>query len=325
MSYKVNEHRYKDMQYNRCGTSGLKISPITLGLWKNFGDDDSFSQGRKLIRHAFDQGITHFDLANNYGPPYGSAEKNLGRILKKDFGAHRDEMIIATKAGFDMWEGPYGDWGSRKYLLASLDQSLKRMGLDYVDVFYHHRPDPDTPLEETLGAVATAVKQGKALYAGVSRYDGELHRKAVEFFKSERVPFILNQSRYSLLDRTIETNGLMEVASECGSGIIAFSPLAQGVLSGKYSQQIPGDSRITRFAPAKSLLTVDNNHKVSQLLKLAEKRGESPAALAIAWVLRREEVTSALIGARTISQLDDNLSALNLAAFTDDEITFLDS
>ena len=297
--YKADKKRYDSMQYNRCGRSGLKLPIVSLGLWHNFGDISSYDNMKQMCFTAFDNGITHFDLANNYGPEPGSAEKHFGMILKEHFAPYRDELIISTKAGFDMWEGPYGDWGSRKYLIASLDQSLKRMGLDYVDIFYHHRMDPDTPLEETMGALDQIVKSGKALYAGLSNYDGETMKKACEILNDLRCPFIINQNSYNIFNRTIENNGLKKAARESGKGIISFSPLAQGMLTDRYLNGIPTDSRVMtdgRFLH-KEQLGEDRISVIRKLNDLASKRGETLAQMALKWVVKDSDVTSVLIGA----------------------------
>lgn len=297
--YSADKKRYDSMQYNRCGKSGLKLPIVSLGLWHNFGDISSYDNMKQMCFTAFDNGITHFDLANNYGPEPGSAEKHFGMILKEHFAPYRDELIISTKAGFDMWEGPYGDWGSRKYLIASLDQSLKRMELDYVDIFYHHRMDPDTPLEETMGALDQIVKSGKALYAGLSNYDGETMKKACEILNDLRCPFIINQNSYNIFNRTIENNGLKKAARESGKGIISFSPLAQGMLTDRYLNGIPTDSRVVtdgRFLH-KEQLGEDRISVIRKLNDLASKRGETLAQMALKWVVKDSDVTSVLIGA----------------------------
>jgi L-glyceraldehyde 3-phosphate reductase len=312
------------MPYRRCGRSGLLLPAISLGLWHNFGDDRPFDDQRAIVRHAFDRGITHFDLANNYGPPYGSAETNFGRILRTDLAGHRDELIISTKAGYDMWPGPYGEWGSRKYLLASLDQSLQRLGLDYVDIFYSHRFDPDTPLEETLGALDTAVRQGKALYAGISSYSGERTTEAVEILRELGTPLLIHQPSYSLLNRWIEED-LLDVLGRDGVGCIAFSPLAQGMLTDKYLDGIPEDSRAAQNVYLKrDMVTEDRIEHVRRLDELARGRGQSLAQMAIAWTLRDPRVTSSLIGASSVAQLDDSLGALDGLAFSDDELAEID-
>ncbi|SFG49361.1 aldo/keto reductase [Oribacterium sp. WCC10] len=325
--YVANEKRYENMTYRRSGKSGLLLPAISLGLWHNFGDTGVYSNMEDMCFTAFDNGITHFDLANNYGPEAGSAEKNFGRIVKENFMPYRDEMIISTKAGYFMWDGPYGDWGSRKYLIASIDQSLKRMGLDYVDIFYHHRMDPNTPLEETMGALAQIVNSGKALYAGLSNYDGETLRKATGILARLNVPFVINQNRYSMLDRTIEHNGLKETAKELGKGIICFSPLAQGLLSGKYLEGIPEDSRVRtdgRFLN-ESKLTTETLDKVRKLDAIAKKRGQSLPEMALAWLLNQEEITSVLIGASRPSQIIADIKALENTAFTEEELKEIDS
>lgn len=323
--YQAEKNRYETMNYNRCGKSGLKLPEVSLGLWHNFGDTGNFETMKQMCFTAFDNGITHFDLANNYGPEPGSAEKNFGRILKKEMKAHRDEMIISTKAGYLMWDGPYGDFGSRKYMLASLGQSLKRMGLEYVDIFYHHRMDPETPLEESMGALDTAVKSGKALYAGISNYDGETMKKACAILKDLNCPFVINQNRYSIFDRTIEENGLKAAAREEGKGIIAFSPLAQGMLTDRYLNGIPQDSRIRtdgRFLQEKTVQA--KMQKIQQLNEIAKERGESLAQMALKWVRKDEDVTSVLIGASKPEQILENLKVLESAAFTKEELEKID-
>lgn len=323
--YQAEKNRYETMNYNRCGKSGLKLPEVSLGLWHNFGDTGNFETMKQMCFTAFDNGITHFDLANNYGPEPGSAEKNFGRILKKEMKAHRDEMIISTKAGYLMWDGPYGDFGSRKYMLASLDQSLKRMGLEYVDIFYHHRMDPETPLEESMGALDTAVKSGKALYAGISNYDGETMKKACAILKDLNCPFVINQNRYSIFDRTIEENGLKAAAREEGKGIIAFSPLAQGMLTDRYLNGIPQDSRIRtdgRFLQEKTVQA--KMQKIQQLNEIAKERGESLAQMALKWGRKDEDVTSVLIGASKPEQILENLKVLESAAFTKEELEKID-
>ena len=314
------------MQYNRCGKSGLKLPIVSLGLWHNFGDISSYDNMKQMCFTAFDNGITHFDLANNYGPEPGSAEKHFGMILKEHFASYRDELIISTKAGFDMWEGPYGDWGSRKYLIASLDQSLKRMGLDYVDIFYHHRMDPDTPLEETMGALDQIVKSGKALYAGLSNYDGETMKKACEILNDLRCPFIINQNSYNIFNRTIENNGLKKAARESGKGIISFSPLAQGMLTDRYLNGIPTDSRVVtdgRFLH-KEQLGEDRISVIRKLNDLASKRGETLAQMALKWVIKDSDVTSVLIGASKPQQILENLKVMQAADFSDEELKLID-
>ena len=320
--YKPNSERYLTMTYNRCGKSGLRLPAVSLGLWHNFGDTADYENMKALVFTAFDNGITHFDLANNYGPAPGSAERNFGKILKEELSPYRDELIISTKAGYDMWEGPYGNWGSRKYLLASLDQSLKRLGLDYVDIFYHHRPDPDTPLEETMGALTRAVRSGKALYAGLSNYNGEQLEKAVKILTELKCPFIINQNRYSIFDRTIEQNGLKSTAARLEKGIIAFSPLAQGMLTNRYLNGIPADSRIMtdgRFLK-RSAVTPERLEQIRKLNEIAKGRGQTLAEMALAWVLKDGVVTSVLIGASKPSQILDNIKAINNTAFSAEEL-----
>ena len=324
--YLPAENRYDTMTYHRVGRSGLKLSAVSLGLWHNFGDTGCFDTMRCMCFTAFDNGITHFDLANNYGPEAGSAERNFGRILKEDLMPYRDELIISTKAGYYMWPGPYGEWGSRKSLLASLDQSLKRLGLDYVDIFYHHRPDPDTPLEETMGALATAVQSGKALYVGLSNYDGPRLEQAAAILDEWKVPFVINQNRYSIFDRTIEHNGLKETAARLGKGIIAFSPLAQGLLTDRYLKGIPADSRIRtdgRFLK-ESALTEGRLEQIRALNALAARRGQTLAEMALSWVLRDGVVTSVLAGASRPEQILDNIRAAGNTAFTEEELAQID-
>ena len=324
--YTPAKERYNIMEYNRCGRSGLLLPKISLGLWHNFGDASDYENMRQLCFTAFDNGITQFDLANNYGPAYGSAEKNFCRILKEDLMPYRDELIITTKAGFDMWEGPYGNWGSRKYLLASLDQSLKRMGLDYVDIFYHHRMDPETPLEETMGALATAVCQGKALYVGLSNYDGETLEQAAAILKDLKCPFVINQNCYSIFDRTVEKNGLKDMTGNLKKGLITFSPLAQGQLTDRYLNGIPEDSRIRkdgRFLK-ESILTAERMEQIRKLNELAAQRGEKLADMALAWLLQKKEVTSVLIGASKTQQILDNIKAIHSAPFTEEELQKID-
>ena len=324
--YTASEDRYSSMPYFRCGRSGLKLPGVSLGFWHNFGDTGSFKNMEQIVFTAFDHGITHFDLANNYGPKPGSAELNLGRILRENFRPYRDELTITTKAGYLMWDGPYGEWGSRKHMLASLDQSLKRLGLEYVDIFYHHRMDPETPLEETMLALEQAVRSGKAVYAGLSNYDGEHLAQAAAILKELHVPFVINQNRYSIFDRTIERNGLKEMAKNLGKGIIAFSPLAQGLLTDRYLNGIPADSRIrtdTRFLK-ESALTEDRLRQIKELNDLAAERGQSLAQMALAWDLRDGAVTSVLIGASKPEQVLNNLQALNNTAFTDEELQKID-
>ena len=324
--YEPNSKRYSTMTYNRCGKSGLKLPAVSLGLWHNFGDTADYENMKALVFTAFDNGITHFDLANNYGPAPGSAERNFGKILKEELSSCRDELIISTKAGYDMWEGPYGNWGSRKYLLASLDQSIKRLGLDYVDIFYHHRPDPDTPLEETMGALAHAVSSGKALYAGLSNYSGEQLEKAEKILTELKCPFIINQNRYSVFDRTIEKNGLKSTAARLEKGIIAFSPLAQGMLTNRYLNGIPADSRIMtdgRFLK-QSAVTPERLEQIRSLNEIANERGQTLAEMALAWVLKDGVVTSVLIGASKPSQILDNIKAINNTAFSAEELKRID-
>jgi len=324
MSYQPADGRYQTMQYRRVGRSGLELPAISLGLWQNFGGDRPLETQRAIVRRAFDLGITHFDLANNYGPPYGSAEENFGRILATDLRGHRDELVISTKAGYDMWPGPYGDRGSRKYLIASLDQSLRRMGLPYVDIFYSHRADPDTPLEETMGALDTAVRQGKALYAGISSYSPERTRQAAEILRGLGTPLLIHQPSYSMLNRWIE-DGLLEVLGEEGVGCIVFSPLAQGLLTDRYLGGVPEGSRASRPG------TIDDDQlnqetlaKVRALHQLAGRRGQSLAQMAVAWTLRDPRVTSALLGASSVAQLEDNVAALGNLAFDDQELAEID-
>ena len=326
MTYAAAPERYERMEYRRSGRSGLLLPAISLGLWHNFGNDDKpMEVGRAIIRRAFDLGITHFDLANNYGPPYGSAEENFGRILGEDLGAYRDELIISSKAGYDMWPGPYGEWGSRKYLLASLDQSLRRMGLDYVDIFYSHRYDPHTPLDETMGALDTAVRQGKALYVGVSSYSSVKTAEAAAILGSLGTPFVIHQPSYSMLNRWIEES-LLETLEELGIGCIAFSPLAQGLLTNRYLDGIPQGSRAATSGSALSpeLLTDEAMAKVQALNEIAQRRGQSLAQMAIAWTLRDPRVTSALIGASSVAQLEDSLAALERLDFSEDELGEID-
>jgi len=318
--------RYGPMPYRRCGRSGLDLPAISLGLWQNFGGDDVFETGRAMLRRAFDRGVTHFDLANNYGPPYGSAEENFGRVMAADFAGHRDELVISTKAGWDMWPGPYGGiGGSRKYILASADQSLKRMGLDYVDIFYSHRVDPSTPLEETMGALAHLHRQGKALYVGISSYSPELTRKAAAILAEERVPLLIHQPSYSMLNRWVEDE-LLDTLEDLGTGCIAFSPLAQGMLTNKYLKGVPADARAAKGGSlGDKLLSEDNLQRIRALNDLAAKRGQSLAQMAIAWVLRDPRVTSALVGARTVEQLDNSLDAVNNLDFSAEELAAIDT
>ncbi len=324
--YQANEKRYEDMTYNRCGASGLMLPEVSLGFWHNFGDTAVYENMKKLCFTAFDNGITHFDLANNYGPEAGSAESNLGKILREEFGSYRDELLISTKAGYGMWEGPYGDWGSRKYLLASLDQSLRRLGLEYVDIFYHHRMDPKTPLEETMGALAQAVSSGKALYVGLSNYDGETMEKACRILEDLRCPFIINQNSYNIFNRTIEENGLKEMSRKEGKGIISFSPLAQGMLTNRYLNGIPKDSRVMtdgRFLNA-GQLDEKTLARIRALNDIAQERGESLAQMALKWVIRDGVVTSVLIGASKAEQILDNLKVIASAPFSEEELRKID-
>ena len=324
--YKPSDHRYDSMPYNRLGASGLKLPAVSLGLWHNFGNTARFDTMQQMCFTAFDNGITHFDLASNYGPPEGTAELNFGRILKEDLGLYRDELIISTKAGYYMWPGPYGEWGSRKYLLSSLDQSLKRLGLEYVDIFYHHRMDPDTPLEETMGALATAVQSGKALYVGLSNYNGEQLEKGTAILNELKVPFVINQNRYSIFDRSIEHNGLKDTSAKLGKGIIAFSPLAQGMLTDRYLNGIPADSRIrtdSRFLK-ESAITQERLKQIHQLNELAAQRGQSLAQMALAWVLRDGIVSSVLVGASRPAQILDNIQAVQNTRFTADELALIE-
>ena len=325
-TYTASEDRYNKMQYRRCGKSGIMLPLISLGLWHNFGDRDDFDNARSILRTAFDNGITHFDLANNYGPPYGTAEKNFGKIFKEDFKQYRDELLISTKAGWDMWPGPYGNFGSRKYLIASLDQSLQRMGLDYVDIFYHHRPDPDTPLEETMGALDQIVRQGKALYVGVSQYSADETDRAAEILKKLETPFLIHQPRYNMLDRWVE-NGLLDTLEREGVGSIVFSPLEQGILTSKYLDGIPADSRaaIEGGYLDKDKITPALVEKLKKLNSLAETRGQSLAQMAITWLLKDHRVTSVLVGVSKVSQLEDNLAALKKLAFTPEEIAKIET
>ena len=324
--YSASKERYGTMKYNRCGNSGLKLPAVSMGLWHNFGDTAQYSNMKEMCFTAFDNGITHFDLANNYGPEPGSAETNFGKILKDELSPYRDELIISTKAGYTMWDGPYGDWGSRKYLLASLDASLKRLGTEYVDIFYHHRPDPETPLEETMGALASAVSSGKALYAGLSNYNGEQLEKACAILDELKCPFIINQNRYSIFDRTIENNGLKATAKKLNKGIIAFSPLAQGMLTDRYLHGIPEDSRIRtdgRFLKESSI-TDKRLEQIRVLSDIAASRGQTLAEMALSWVLRDGVVTSVLIGASKPSQILDNVKAIENTHFTDEELDLID-
>ncbi|SMQ78018.1 L-glyceraldehyde 3-phosphate reductase [Bacillus sp. OV166] len=321
MVYQADQTRYDNMKYNRSGHSGLQLPAISLGLWHNFGGVDTYENGRAMLRRAFDLGITHFDLANNYGPPAGSAEEMFGRMLKTDFAPYRDEMIISSKAGYYMWPGPYGDWGSRKYLISSLDQSLKRMGLDYVDIFYSHRPDPNTPLEETMGALDSIVRQGKALYVGISSYSAEQTDEAIKILNQLGTPLVIHQPSYSMLNRWIE-DGLQDVLQENGVGSIAFCPLAQGLLTNKYLHGIPTDSRASKSTGALGTDQVTEVviNRVQQLNVIAVERGQNLAQMALAWVLRGGKVTSALIGASRVSQIEENVAALNNLGFSEEEL-----
>jgi L-glyceraldehyde 3-phosphate reductase len=323
--YAADAQRYDGrMPYRRCGRSGLDLPAISLGLWQNFGGADVFETGRAMLRRAFDRGVTHFDLANNYGPPYGSAEENFGRVLATDLAGHRDELVISTKAGWDMWPGPYGDGGSRKYLIASCEQSLRRMGLDYVDIFYSHRVDSSTPLEETMGALAQLHAQGKALYIGISSYSPELTRRAAAILTAHKVPLLIHQPSYSMLNRWVE-NGLLDTLEALGAGCIAFSPLAQGMLTSKYLDGVPVDARAARGGSLNQrLLGPENLERIRALNAIAARRGQTLAQMAIAWVLRDPRVTSALIGARTVQQLDDSLDAVNRLGFSAEELAEID-
>ena len=319
--YQADEKRYEEMKYNRCGASGLLLPAVSLGLWHNFGSNGNFDKMLDMCHTAFDHGITHFDLANNYGPVYGAAEENFGRILKKDLGVYRDELVISTKAGYDMWPGPYGNWGSKKYLVASLDQSLKRMGLDYVDIFYHHRPDPNTPLEETVRALDGIVKSGKALYVGISNYNKEQTIAAAELFKELGTPFIINQRKYSMFVRDIEKDGLKDYAAAHGIGIITFSPLAQGLLTDRYLHGIPEDSRVRtdgRFLKEAAIVE-ETLKKVRALNDLASQRGQTLAQMALSWILKDGDITSVLIGASKPSQILDNIGIVHATAFSNEE------
>ncbi|MBK1787762.1 L-glyceraldehyde 3-phosphate reductase [Prauserella cavernicola] len=325
MTYVPASTRYDGMPYRRTGRSGLQLPAVSLGLWQNFGDDRPLETQRAILRRAFDLGITHFDLANNYGPPYGSAEENFGRVLATDFRPYRDELVISTKAGYDMWPGPYGDRGSRKYLLASLDQSLRRMGVDYVDIYYSHRVDPDTPLEETMGALDTAVRQGKALYAGISSYSAEKTAEAAAILRDLGTPLLIHQPSYSMLNRWIE-GGLLDTLEREGAGCIGFSPLAQGMLTGRYLGGVPDGSRASREGSLSTdLLTEENLGKVRALNEIAQRRGQTLAQLAIAWTLRDERMTSTVLGASSVAQLEDNVAALDNLSFTDEELAEIDT
>jgi len=319
--YQASANRYGTMKYRRCGRSGIPLPMISLGLWHNFGHTDNLETGRAILRFAFDKGITHFDLANNYGPPFGAAEENFGRIFRRDFRPYRDELIISSKAGWDMWPGPYGNYGSRKYLIASLDQSLKRMGLEYVDIFYHHRPDPETPLEETMGALHHIVQQGKALYVGISQYDAGLTAKAAQMLRDLGTPLLIHQPRYNMFDRWVE-NGLLDELERQGTGAIAFSPLEQGILTDKYLKGFPEDSRAVKDPRYlnKSKITADMLDKVRRLNAIAEKRGQSLAQMAVAWLLKDERITTVLVGVSQTEQLVDNIKALDKLAFSEDEL-----
>jgi L-glyceraldehyde 3-phosphate reductase len=325
MEYTASADRYETLTYRRCGRSGLMLPPISLGLWHNFGNDRPFATQQAICRRAFDLGVTHFDLANNYGPPYGAAEENFGTLLATDFARHRDELVISTKAGYDMWPGPYGEGGSRKYLLASLDQSLRRMGLDYVDIFYSHRFDPDTPPEETMSALATAVTQGKALYAGISSYSSARTVDAARLLADRGVPLLIHQPSYSMFNRWLEADGLLDTLEAVGAGCIAFSPLAQGLLTDRYLEGIPADSRVaTGGAMSRDMISADNLARVRALAGLAEERGQSLAQLALAWALRDPRMTSLVIGASSVAQLEADLAALDNLAFSDAELDAID-
>lgn len=324
MTYLPKENRYDSMTYNRCGKWGLKLPAVSLGLWHNFGGIDLLENGRAMLHRAFDLGITHFDLANNYGPPPGSAEENFGRILKQDFSAYRDELVISSKAGYLMWPGPYGEWGSRKYMLASLDQSLKRMGLEYVDIFYSHRPDPDTPLEETMGALDHAVRSGKALYAGISNYPADMTREAVRILKELGTPCLIHQPRYSMFERWVEDE-LLDVLGEEGVGCIPFSPLAQGLLTNKYLHGIPDNSRAAREVFLKKEQVESAHGKIVKLNEIASQRGQSLAQMALAWVLKDKRITTVLIGASSVKQIEDNVEMLNKREFTKEELDAIEA
>ncbi|MCB7480266.1 L-glyceraldehyde 3-phosphate reductase [Christiangramia sediminis] len=325
-TYKAEESRYEKMQYRRCGKSGIKLPLLSLGLWHNFGDHDNFENSRNILRTAFDHGITHFDLANNYGPPYGSAEKNFGKIFEEDFQKYRDELIISTKAGWDMWPGPYGNFGSRKYLIASLDQSLQRMGLDYVDIFYHHRPDPETPLEETMGALDQIVRQGKALYVGISQYNAEDTLQASKILKELGTPFLIHQPRYNMMDRWVE-DGLLDTLEKVGIGSIVFSPLEQGILTSKYLDGIPEGSRAATEGSYldRSQITDEVVNQIQQLHEIASNRNQSLAQMAVAWLLKDERVTSVLVGVSKVPQLKDNIEAIKNIDFTEAELKKIDA
>ena len=322
--YTAAEERYETMQYRRCGVSGIKLPMISLGLWHNFGDTADLTNGRLLLRTAFDKGITHFDLANNYGPPYGAAETNFGRLYREDFKPYRDELIISSKAGYDMWPGPYGNWGSRKYLISSCDQSLKRMGLDYVDIFYHHRPDPETPLEETMSALDQLVRSGKALYVGVSNYDAARTRKAATLLKQMGTPFLVHQPRYNMFDRWVE-DGLLDALEDTGLGSVVFSPLQQGLLTDKYLNGIPKDSRAANSVYlSEDRITPELLDKVEKLNSIARDRGQSLAQMAISWLLKDTRVTSVLVGVSKVEQLHNNLNALHNLAFSEGELKHIE-
>ncbi|HET9666067.1 MAG TPA: L-glyceraldehyde 3-phosphate reductase [Desertimonas sp.] len=324
-TFEAADDRYDTMAYRRCGRSGLQLPLLSLGLWHNFGHDRPYDTQRAIVRRAFDRGVTHFDLANNYGPPYGSAEVNFGRMLADDLAPYRDELVISTKAGYDMWPGPYGQWGSRKYLLASLDQSLRRMGLEYVDIFYSHRLDPDTPLEETMGALDTAVRSGRALYAGISSYNSARTREAAAILGDLGTPLLIHQPSYSMINRWIEDDGLLDTLDDVGAGCIAFSPLAQGLLTNRYLDGIPADSRVaTGGAMGQDMLTEDRLARVRGLNDLATSRGQTLAQLALAWALRDPRMTSLVIGASSVAQLDDSLGAVDRLDLTDDELVAID-
>lgn len=324
--YQADENRYENMQYKRCGRSGIKLPLVSLGLWQNFGLEKPLEEQKKIIFRAFDLGITHFDLANNYGhPARGLAEENFGKILHQDMGQYREQMLISTKAGYDFWPGPYGDWGSRKYLMSSLDASLKRMGLDYVDIFYHHRPDPETPLEETMGALTDIVRQGKALYVGISNYQAEEAKKAIDMLRANGTPCLIHQPRYNMFERWVE-DGLLRVLDEAGCGCIAYSPLAQGSLTDKYLKGIPEGSRASRQGTTvgERYLSEKRLEKIRSLNQIAKDRGQTLAQMALAWVLRRPEVTSVLIGASSVAQLDDNVAVLKRLDFTEEELAAIE-
>ena len=324
--YTAAKERYTQMEYKRCGDSGLMLPKVSLGLWHNFGDTGVYDNMKALCFTAFDHGITHFDLANNYGPKYGSAEIHFGKILKEELNSYRDELLISTKAGYDMWDGPYGNWGSRKYLMSSLDASLKRMNLDYVDIFYHHRPDPETPLEETMGALSDMVRQGKALYVGISNYQADEAARAITILKENKTPCLLHQARYNMFERWPE-QGLFDVLTETGTGCIAYSPLAQGALTDRYLKGIPADSRASRKGTTigKRYMNEEQLAKVAKLHEIAVERGQSLAQMALAWVLRRPEVSSVLIGASRVSQLEDNVEALEHLDFSEEELAKIDA